>query len=585
MREPDSGISEKQRLSRLFGILRNLHLKSPFLGVVGKKGYDMSANMYFKGMVLKDNGYFLLLAVFLLYMCVGIFPLYCYESDSMHTIMGMATLYNQGMVAPPIYSYEYAMQPLVYFVTAGLRHILPFLTCEQLYCLLTGVATLFFIPLTIRFIYSLTNIPKNFILLALFLIPETMAIGMYPNTAILALLPVMIGLDSLMRKNFITAVLALAIAPLFRVDVLMIYPVVLFLYMWQGDGWKSAIKKTIVLALCVTVLMVLGFIVMRANPLVSSLKGYESWNEKMGLSKIFFAIFSFYDVINLFLLPSGIYIVAKQKNIKLMLLGITPILLNHFVYRSMGCATKHFLYMLPFVAVFTSVAINWIEEVTTGKVRMRYVLAGMLILFLFGSTRIHSTGKPWRNDAASDAQCGPVLHLFTEKVTPLQVSFGIGAGEVLTTLDEMMLVSGNAFYPWYIHNLKTGKLRLRTQAAYHLGNKNCILIGNTWSNKADMPLYFMDKGFHFERNGKNIMLTNGHQTITLKNDDELKLSGDLTQREANIEKAILKIKEYGKPCYVYAEGTNIFLYNRQAEKGNVEKVPGTGSLYLITPSK
>lgn len=90
---------------------------------------------------LKDT-YPILLILFLCWMCVGIFPLNCYESDSLNTIAGCEILRNQGFSIPPAYSYEYDMQPLIYYLIAGACRLLPFMTCEEMFCLLTGVVAM-----------------------------------------------------------------------------------------------------------------------------------------------------------------------------------------------------------------------------------------------------------------------------------------------------------------------------------------------------------------------------------------------------------------------------------------------------------
>lgn len=132
------------------------------------------------------NGYPIVLVLFFIWICIGIFPLTCYESDSMHVIAGCNIMYNQGLTFPPVYSYLYEMQPLVTYTVVGFKYIFPFLTCEQIYCLLSAICGALFIVESVNFVYRITFFRKIFILLSLFLIPESFAISMYPNSAIFA---------------------------------------------------------------------------------------------------------------------------------------------------------------------------------------------------------------------------------------------------------------------------------------------------------------------------------------------------------------------------------------------------------------
>lgn len=89
--------------------------------------------------------YYSALSLIIVWMLVGVFPLICYESDSMHVIAGCNTIVNQGLITPPLYSYQYDMQPLITYVVASQRILLPLLTCEQWYCLDSAFAAILFL--------------------------------------------------------------------------------------------------------------------------------------------------------------------------------------------------------------------------------------------------------------------------------------------------------------------------------------------------------------------------------------------------------------------------------------------------------
>lgn len=46
--------------------------------------------------------YYSALSLMIVWMLVGVFPLICYESDSMHVIAGCNTIANQDFITPPL---------------------------------------------------------------------------------------------------------------------------------------------------------------------------------------------------------------------------------------------------------------------------------------------------------------------------------------------------------------------------------------------------------------------------------------------------------------------------------------------------
>ena len=94
---------------------------------------------------VKKNPYSVLLTLFVLWMCIGIFPLRCYEFDGQEITLGCDVMYREGWSLPPVYSYEYRMQPLMTVLLVALKHVLPFFTCEQIYCFLSAVFSLVFL--------------------------------------------------------------------------------------------------------------------------------------------------------------------------------------------------------------------------------------------------------------------------------------------------------------------------------------------------------------------------------------------------------------------------------------------------------
>lgn len=102
------------------------------------------------------HAYSILFILFVLWMCVGIFPLVCYETDSQEVILGCDLLYYNGWKFPPIYCYEYRMQPLTVIMVVAFKHILSFLSCEQIYCLLAAISSFIFLIGSVEFIQHIT---------------------------------------------------------------------------------------------------------------------------------------------------------------------------------------------------------------------------------------------------------------------------------------------------------------------------------------------------------------------------------------------------------------------------------------------
>ncbi|WP_418448324.1 hypothetical protein, partial [Barnesiella intestinihominis] len=75
----------------------------------------------------------------------------------MHVIAGCNIMYNQGLTFPPVYSYLYEMQPLVTYTVVGFKYVFPFLTCEQIYCLLSAICGALFIVESVNFVYRITS--------------------------------------------------------------------------------------------------------------------------------------------------------------------------------------------------------------------------------------------------------------------------------------------------------------------------------------------------------------------------------------------------------------------------------------------
>lgn len=393
------------------------------------------------------------------------------------------------------------MQPLITIIVVGLKYICPFLTCDQIYCLFSAVCAIIFLFATLKFVVTiLPSISKYEILLAAFLLPEVSAIAMYANSAIPAATLFAIALNLILKGKNIAALILMGIAPLFRLDVVVVYPAIFPLFFYKGYSWKKSFIYSAVFAVGVVLISALGYVLAQTNPL-TAFGGYENWNEKFGASIIIMAIFGFYSISYFVLLPAGVYFATKQKCYKVIFLGILPILLLHFVYRSMGCAAKHYLYIVPFVLLFGSIAIDSIVKLSRRSIIVKVLSGVLLFLYLFGSVIVDFPSKPHHNQPYSETKLGPSINIFQGKMSKYNFTCGLGAGQLVVTLDEYMLASGQLFYSAYIHRLKENREVPYDEFNKVLNNrpkKQNVIIFRTWADEALYPDYLVKNGFEFK---------------------------------------------------------------------------------------
>ncbi len=530
-----------------------------------------------------DKRYAVGLALLFLWMLWGIFPLFnSYEGDAQFIIVGASVLCNDGFQLPPVISYQYGMQPAIIWIIAALHKLIPFLTCSEIYCGLTALVALAAIPLRVEFVHRLTGFGRDIVLLAFFLLPETYAISTYPNTAIFADFLALVAFLLIIRGGSPFAYLTLlCIAPLFRIDIIIIYPVVFFLWMHAGEGlWKS-MKRSIFAAIVVLAVMSLLYWLLKANP-SRVLANAESNNQShLIMTVVCISLFTFYNIVNLILIPIGIWIKAKQRDFLLLLVAIVPMILLHYIYRNNGGAAKHYLYLLSFIAILSSQALCFL-----GKIGRRHRWAGwtmlaILLLYYTLSIRFHVPDRPWRNSPTSFSQAGFHLPLFEENRTPYHMEIGIGAGLGVATSDELMLLSGGLFYTDYIHRIKNRDHQYLHKAKDYLGQSEDQKYGMLFVEWSDIPLYpslLLDEGYHFRWLDKeSFELSDGNRrvtayTMTTEHECDLIVS--------QIKKALSKRRPDDGPLYILTQADSyIYTLEKLSKQGLCHQV--AHGLYLI----
>ena len=296
--------------------------------------------------------------------------------------------------------------------------------------------------------------------------------------------------------------------------------------------------------------MSIGYWGLRANPL-TALTGYNGMNETHSFaSQVKFAVFTFYTVLNFVFIPIGLVVLFREKKFGIMGIALIPVLLIHFMFRYTGCAPKHYLYLIPFVSLMSATAIRWIYRWVKGKPVLKYGIVSIVVLFLCLGVRIDFPDSPWRNEPGSDAKLGPYVQFCRENHTKYHVTIGVGAGQLIPTLDEYMLLSGNLFYPFYIHEYKEVKDNKRIAVKKWLdGKEKYDLLACSWEDIFYFPNLLLDEGYEFRQlpcEDFTYELSKGDKLVTLYTREILK--GDMQ----GLIGAIDEVHEYaeGKKLYI-----------------------------------
>ena len=447
---------------------------------------------------VKKNPYSVLLTLFVLWMCIGIFPLQCYEFDGQEITLGCDVMYREGWSLPPVYSYEYRMQPLMTVLLVALKHVLPFFTCEQVYCFLSAVLSLVFLLGCISFAHHITRASKTWILIAAMLLPEMYAIAMYANTAIPAAACFVWAMILLSKERYWLTGLLLCLAVLFRIDVVTAYPAILPLLIFDGKSWKRAIGISAAYGVTVVVVGLFFFWLMNAEAL-NTFGAYQKWSGIITASERFAAILGFYSLAYVVLLPLGVGVMAVRKYWKELFLVLLPILLTHYIFASFGNASKHFLYIAPFVIIAGVRALTWLKEVLRHRPVIKWAVIVAIVLFMVVSVRKGNLNMPWIYENPL-TKAGVVVPFYETERGDTFYSVGLGAGYELATGDENMLLTGHLFYSWYIHLYKqmTGEWR-KQQKAFIDKVPTSNILTLEYGSSAPISFEYLTENYHFKQ--------------------------------------------------------------------------------------
>ena len=526
-----------------------------------------------------NRRYMILCFILFIWMLRGIFPLTCYESDSLRMISGGSVLFNQGFSLPPVLAYQYNMQPLIVYTIGVLKYVLPFLSCEAIYSALTALFSFAFIPISVEFVHKLTSISRDIILISVILFPESYAIAMYPNSAII---PEVISLIAflliLYEKKTWVSIMLLCIAPVFRIDIIIVYPAIFFLYIFKKDSFKSSFLKSLTTGATVVLFLIAAYYLFQADPFYIMGKSDEV-NADANLLVPIIAIFSFYTPVNFLLIPIGIYFLLKDRKVLLLSLSVLPILLVHYIFRYNGGATKHYLYILPFAVVLTSHAIQAFAHQFSKRKVFSYSLLALFLLYSIISIRIDFPHRPWRNMPQSFTQLAVHIPMFEFDSVSL-TKVGIGGGLGFTTADEIMLTTGWLFYSDYIHRIKVNKRNDMLRVKEKLDTiKNYKLIAMEWGDTMLMPLLLLEEGYEYKAITKKLFeLRNGGSFISSYCKNAFYSSDSITKALENCKE---NLPNDDRPVYIISlSDSYMYALDEYCTEGKATKI--MHGLYQVT---
>lgn len=397
------------------------------------------------------------LAAFWLWQLPGILPPGSYEADAVSIATGCELAARdslRGLAHGAYGGYGYWMQPLVYWLVAGTNLLIPSLGCEAIYAALTALAALALQLLTALFVSKATGIGRTASLAALAMVPESYMLAMYPNSAAPALLPAVGGFLCLLRGRIAPGMALLAAAPLLRLDVVEVYPMMVPALMLSGRSFGRSLGISAAFGAVLAALLWGAYTLLGAD-VSFTLDVYAEWQDMVSTLSHFGAVFGFYGLLAPALIAAGGVLMAKSRDRRTLValgMAVAAIIIVHTVNFRFGNAAKHYAPLLPFVAIPIAFAVRAI-----------------------GSSLLH--GRGWKRTVAAVATAGVAavwligvrLNLDFPHVLTAQTAYSpegwriarvggveiaVGGGTCFNTSDETAMVSGYAFYPLYVHRVK-----------------------------------------------------------------------------------------------------------------------------------
>ncbi len=399
-----------------------------------------------------------LLLLYVLWQIPGIFPLCSFESDALSISAGCEYTYINGWGTIGTVGYGYWMQPLTYMLIVAIKHILPQFDCETIYAGISALCALSLQLVLIVFASRMLRPERKWLLpVALWLIPESYALATYPNSTSIAGLCFVAAMVFVASRHRIPALILLVVAPMFRLDVVMIYPTLPFVLVLSGYTWRNALIAAAVCAAAV-VAAIMVFYPLSGASWAHTLSEYGVWNEKISAFQHNIAVLGNYGIWNLVLIPGGIYLLFKDNRKLLSVTIVVAVMAVHLVNIRFGNACKHYALVMPFVLVAICRVLDYVADVRMKRPGVVLMVAGsLLVLSVVGVYKPLIDKMPFGEDVDNPLPVRTPSVVF--RLPGRNVMLCFGSGDHWCSADEIVMFSGAVTYPWFIHNIKKENMR------------------------------------------------------------------------------------------------------------------------------
>jgi hypothetical protein len=343
----------------------------------------------------------------------------------------------------------------------------------------------------------------------------------------------MLGFYFLLRHNtahylLITGV-CLGMAAWSRADILIIYPVSLFIII--AKSWQERILKTAFLAIFTLIvvwllysLSKLSFWNLLYEMNVTKNTFNLAYNSKSTLgifwSEAMRSYLGFFSILIVFLVITGTVILITKKLWINFAMLLTPVFMFVLILKGNITSSKHLYYLLPFVAIPVIINFQYMKEFSK-NVKRALIFASFSLFFvqyILGVQLFFNTNPYIGKSYASVTPNPTYFQLFKCKIYKSRVDSAklvLGGGMKLATGDEMMLSSGIMYSPIMWNDLKK-QCNINIKGLKHFINnytEDSLKIFTTQGSNIYVSYVLSDLGYFLKNRSEklNIWEKNGEK--------------------------------------------------------------------------
>lgn len=407
-----------------------------------------------------------LLGLIFIYHLAGIFPITRFETDSVAIANACEEMIQSGKFEENVLGHSYHMQSGTYFLIITLAKIFS-ISAFFSYSILTIIFAFIYWIFLFVLLRKITNTNSILIIIILFLFQEIFILSYYANSAVIASAFWIIAFYILWVNNnnfsLIISALLLTLAMWFRVDVAFAFPSVLILLYMKDKKIKTAILKSVILALIVIPVTLLLMHLMNAN--AAGFLGYTEYHGELfgtdhniGLLDLHVikAHAAYFSILVIFLIVFSTLMLLRKKNYLPILFLISGILFYYMLGINNAIAAKHLSYFTFFWVMIILTGLNFYRDFKpfARKIFVSIAILLFFIQYIIG-IRVDINSIPYQFEQNSTLNPEPTILSFgsinLNKSTVQNIDFVIGAGTKISTADELSASSGLLFSPimWY----------------------------------------------------------------------------------------------------------------------------------------